>query len=58
MIVHAKHLNAPVSPFKARLVVDLIRGLSVDKALENTFFYKKEKCFNYKKSFRVRNRKC
>jgi len=42
MTVRAIHRHAKISPFKVRLVADLIRGLPVDRALEILSFTKKE----------------
>lgn len=42
MIVTAKHRYARISPRKARLVADLIRGLPVDRALEILAFTKQK----------------
>ncbi len=40
----AKHNFARISPQKARLVADLIRGKSVDQALEILTFSNKKSC--------------
>lgn len=49
MEVSAKLRNAPLSPQKARLVVDAIRGLSVEKAVEQLAFIRKKGALLVKK---------
>jgi large subunit ribosomal protein L22 len=49
MIVIAKHRYARISPRKARLVADLIRGLPVDRALEILAFTKQKSALLLKK---------
>jgi large subunit ribosomal protein L22 len=49
MEISAKLNNAPISPQKARLVGDQIRGLSVEKALNTLRFSPKKAAFIIKK---------
>jgi large subunit ribosomal protein L22 len=49
MGVIARHKNAPLSPQKARLVADQIRGLPVNKAIEILSFMPKKGAFIVKK---------
>jgi large subunit ribosomal protein L22 len=49
MKVCARHKNAPLSAQKARLVADLIRGLSVGKAIEVLLYTPKKAALIIKK---------
>ena len=48
-IAFAKLTNCPTSPRKMRLVVDLVRGLEVEKALQILKFSSKEASINVEK---------
>ncbi len=48
-IAFAKLTNCPTSPRKMRLVVDLVRGLGVEKALQILKFSSKEASINVEK---------
>ena len=48
-IAFAKLTNSPTSPRKMRLVVDLVRGLEVEKALQILKFSSKEASINVEK---------
>ena len=48
-IAFAKLNNCPTSPRKMRLVVDLVRGLEVEKALQILKFSSKEASINVEK---------
>ena len=48
-LAFAKLTNCPTSPRKMRLVVDLVRGLEVEKALEILKFSSKEASINVEK---------
>ena len=49
MEISAKLNNAPISPQKARLVGDQIRGLSVENALNTLRFSSKKAAYIFKK---------
>lgn len=48
-LAFAKLTNCPTSPRKMRLVVDLVRGLEVEKALQILKFSSKEASINVEK---------
>ena len=45
--------NVPVSPYKVRLVADLVREMKVDKALETLKFLNKKAALHMKKAFQT-----
>ena len=53
----AKLQNCPTSPRKMRLVVDLIRGVNVEKALYILKFTNKEAAIRVEKAFVISHKK-